>query len=116
MNALRGIETASEIEVRLQSNEVLVHLPSDTPIGAVSQGIFDAGYKAEGMVWLTAQGSWTAHGFLPADWSQAIPAEKPAMAADGVWELVFKREGDDWIYESASPVKSVPQIKDVDES
>ena len=65
MNALRDIKTASEVEVRLQKNEVLVHLPKDTPLGAVPQGIHEAGYKADKTVWLTADGVWADDGFLP---------------------------------------------------
>ena len=47
VNALRDIETAREIEIRLQSNEVLVHLPSDTPISAVSDAIYEAGFTPD---------------------------------------------------------------------
>lgn len=114
MNALRDIKTASEIEVRLQTNEVLVHIPKDTPLDAIPQGIHDAGYKADKTVWLTAVGAWTEEGFLPKGWTKALSVARPNGAKDGRWEFVFKKDKDIWAAESAAPTEEVPQIRDED--
>ena len=76
VNALRDIKTAKEIEIRLQSNEVLVHVPSDTPISAVSEAIYEAGYAPEDRVVLVSRGRWTDAGFLPSGWVTPITIEK----------------------------------------
>ena len=114
MNALRDIETAKEIEVRLQSNEVLVHLPADTPLSAVPDKIHEAGYKADKTVCLLAEGSWTGNGFLPEGWSQAVTAPKPTDAGSGIWQLCFEREQDQWVLKASQNLEAIPQIKDED--
>jgi hypothetical protein len=114
VNALRDIETADEIEVRLQSNEVLVHLPEDTPLATVPAGIHDSGFKSDDSVWLTAEGTWTPEGFLPSGWSKALSATRPSESKDGTWELLYELNDDVWTFKSASPVDQVPQIQDED--
>lgn len=112
MNALRDIESAQEIEVHLQSNEVLVHLPKDTPLGAVPDKIHEAGYKADTTVCLLAEGSWTEHGFLPTGWSKAVTAPKPDHSKDGIWQLCFERQKDVWVLKKSESIDAVPQLKD----
>ena len=114
MNALRDIETAEEIEVRLQSNEVLVHLPKDTPLGAVPDKIYEAGYKPDDTVCLLAEGSWTDIGFLPAGWERPLTAPKPDSASNGIWQLCFEKEQDEWVLKASQNLDQVPQIKDED--
>lgn len=114
MNALRDIETAHEIEVRLQSNEVLVHLPQDTPLSAVPNKIHEAGYKADKTVCLLAEGRWTEDGFLPEGWSHALAAPKPNSAENGIWQLCFEREQDRWVLKASQNLEAVPQIRDED--
>jgi hypothetical protein len=114
VNALRDIETVSEIEVRLQTNEVLVHLPKDTALGKVPEAIFEAGYKPDQTVELLARGTWTASGFLPQGWSQAVPATPPEPAGPGQWRLVYALEDGSWKFQSATPLAAVPQIIDED--
>lgn len=115
MNALRDIETAEEIEIRLQSNEVLVHLPQDTPLGAVPDGVFEAGFKPDRTVWLTSQGQWTSDGFLPSGWSEALAASRPTDSGEGKWELVFELKDGVWAFRSAKRIEEIPQIQDEDE-
>lgn len=114
MNALRDITSAQEIEVRLQSNEVLVHLPKDTPLGAVPDKIHEAGYKADKTVCLLAEGSWTDGGFLPAGWTEALEAAKPKQATNGRWQLCFERENDSWVHKASVNLESIPQLQDED--
>lgn len=114
MNALRDIKTAEEIEVRLQSNEVLVHLPKDTPLEAVPDKIHEAGYKADKTVCLLAEGSWTEVGFLPQGWSKALIAPRPDHAENGTWQLCFEREQEDWVLKASKNLETVPQVKDED--
>lgn len=112
MNALRDIKTAEEIEVRLQSNEVLVHLPVDTALGEVPEKIHEAGYKADSLVCLLAEGRWTGGGFLPSGWSNPLAASKPPQARDGVWQLCFERQGDRWRLKESQSLEAVPQVTD----
>ena len=113
MNALRDIKTAAEISVRLQSNEILAHLPQDTELGLVPMKIHEAGFKAGNSVWLTAKGSWNPNGFLPEGWTRAIPIASTAVRTDGVWEIEFhKDKRSSWRPQSVRLVESVPQIKD----
>ena len=88
VNALRDIETAREIEIRLQSNEVLVHLPSDTPISAVSDAIYEAGFTPDETVRLQAEGQWSQKGFVPSGWTEPIAAGSlPIVRREmsGIW-------------------------------
>ena len=115
MNALRDIETAREIEVRLQSNEVLVHLPADTPIGAVPDKIHEAGYKADKKLCLLAKGRWTESGFLPEGWSKALGGNPSEPRKDGTWQLCFERsDSDEWSLKAAQETGSIPQLEDED--
>lgn len=114
MNALRDITAAEEIEVRLQSNEVLVHLPKDTPLEAVPGKIHEAGYKADETLCLLAQGHWTEEGFQPAGWTHSVPASRPEAAADGAWQLCFERQDGNWVMKASQTLEEVPQLKDED--
>jgi hypothetical protein len=114
VNALRDIKSANEIEVRLQTNEVLVHLPTDTQLGAVPEAIYEAGYKPDKSVWLSASGHWTAEGFTPQGWTSVLPGSAPAGAKDGIWEIHFQQQDAEWVFESARSTESVPQIQDID--
>jgi hypothetical protein len=115
VNALREIETLDEIEVRLQTNEVLVHLPTDTPLGAIYQAIFEAGYAPDDSLWLTAKGDWVSEGFLPEGWSRPLTVEPVDKAEDGTFEFLFERSGEDWVLQSAEPSRAVPQVTDEDD-
>lgn len=114
MNALRDVKTAQEIEVHLQSNEVLVHLPKDTPLGVVPAKIHEAGYKADDRLCLLAEGGWTKDGFLPSGWSTALAASKPDDVDDGVWQLCFEQEDGAWVMKAWKRLESVPQLQDED--
>lgn len=114
MNALRDIPTAKEIEVRLQSNEVLVHLPKDTPLGAVSKGIYVAGYKPDTNVWITAKGQWTAAGFRPQGWDDSLPSVANSDREPGVWELHYEKKDGKWKFVEAKQIERVVQIQDED--
>lgn len=113
MNAVRDIPTAKEIEVRLQSNEVLVHLPSDTPISAVSEAIYEAGYAPDKNLWLQARGRFTESGFLPDGWESPIPIDS-RNRGDGSWELHFVSDGEIWTIQSIKPLETITQIQDED--
>jgi len=112
VNAVSEIDSVEAIEVRLQSNEVLVSIPTDTPFGAVPSAIFDAGFKPDETVWLTAKGKWTEDGFLPEGWEVAIPAEKPADSNNALWEIRLDEQGERWTVKEVKTVKAIPQITD----
>ena len=111
MNALRDIPTAKEINVRLQTNEVLVHLPKDTPLGAVNKGIHNAGFRSDTNLWLIAKGTWTAAGFRPQGWDDSVLSEESQGKEPGVWELHFQQKDGKWEFLEAKSLDKVPQIK-----
>jgi len=116
VNALRDIETAREIEIRLQSNEVLVHLPSDTPISAVSDAIYEAGYAPEEVVRLQAKGQWSQQGFVPSGWTEpiAVGALLPSALEGNIWELVFSKTDGTWNLSEVKPLSELPRVRDED--
>ena len=114
MNALRDIKSVQEIEVRLQTNEVLLHLLQDTPISAATEAIYEAGYTPDETVWLTAAGTWNKEGFLPQGWEKAIALTPSQESKDGIWEFKFVLINDKWTFESLKSVTTVPQVRDED--
>ena len=113
VNALRDIETAREIEIRLQSNEVLVHLPSDTPISAVSDAIYEAGFTPDETVRLQAEGQWSQKGFVPSGWTEPIAAGKSPNSSEGnVWDLVFVKTDRTWTLTEVRPLSRLPRVRD----
>lgn len=111
MNAIRELPTAEEISIRLQTNEVLVHLPTDTALSSVPQAIYEAGYAPDENIWLLARGRWTDGGFLPSGWSEPIPTSD-FSGDDGLWQVHFKKSGKDWTFVEAEPVEKLPSIED----
>lgn len=118
VNALRKVRAFQELEVRLQSNEVLVHAPTDTDISELTDGIFAAGFQPDDRIWMTAHGKWEDGGFTPMGWSEAIPIEPDVLSpkTDGPWKLVFKKDADSWKLAEVGAIEEVPQVQDVDGS
>jgi hypothetical protein len=111
VNAIRDIATAKETEIRLQSNQVFVHLPADTPLAAVPDAIYDAGYAPDDNVWLLAQGQWSADGFQPEGWDRAIPI--PDFSGEnGLWQIHFEKKDGTWTFTSAEPLEKLPELRD----
>lgn len=113
MNAIREIASAKEVEVRLQSNEVFVHLPEDTSLSAVRNAIYDAGYAPDENVWIQAKGEWTSDGFRPSGWQTTLPTST-RNEEDGLWELHFVDGDDGWSLQKAEPLKELPVVQDED--
>jgi hypothetical protein len=115
VNALRQIPQFQEIQVRLQTNEVLLHAPEDVDLGAAFQAIKAAGYSPDSKVWVTAYGRWDEAGFRPEGWEQAIAVPPSAQPADaGPWKLLFERTDQGWSLLEAGPIEAVPVVVDID--
>ncbi len=117
VNALRKVEAFQELEVRLQSNEVLVHAPTDVTISEITDAIYDAGFQPDDTIWMNAYGIWEDEGFTPMGWSQTISLESEVISptGDGPWKLVFKKVDDSWKLEEVGAIEKVPQVRDVDQ-
>jgi hypothetical protein len=115
VNALREIPEFQEIQVRLQTNEVLLHAPKDVDLGAAFKAIQAAGFSPDSKVWVTAFGRWDDDGFRPEGWETSLPVPPAAAPRDeGPWKLLFEKTDQGWSLLEAGPIEVVPVVVDID--